>query len=183
MKTIHKSGVKEAHVCCWLHGKQCRNSHWSWICAQKGNFFPKITFNKHTYRDSQVLNIYGIQLFLPRTKEKTNAAAVRIGSRQSMPAYAQLIPLFKATVWHKYSQYRFASLLLHLPARRWPSAILRYQAHLGKDMFMLAKSFISLILNEDNFSGFNSLGKRSISLRAYFKFKIWNSLCAWDFHM
>ena len=63
---------------------------------QKGNFFPKIPFNKHTYRDSQVLNIYGIQLFLPRTKEKTNAAAVRIGSWQPMPAHAQLIPLFKA---------------------------------------------------------------------------------------
>ena len=55
----------------------------------KGNFFPKLTFNKHTYHDSQVLKIYGIQLFLPRTKEKTNAAAVSIGSQQSMPIHAQ----------------------------------------------------------------------------------------------
>ena len=66
------------------------------IMPKIGNFFPKITFNKHTYRDSQVLNIYGIQLFLPRIKEKTNTAAIRIGSRQSMPAHVQLIPLFKA---------------------------------------------------------------------------------------
>ena len=36
----------------------------------KGIFFPKITYNKHTYHDSRVLKIYGIQLFLPRTKIK-----------------------------------------------------------------------------------------------------------------
>ena len=49
------------------------------------NFFSKITFNEHTNCDSRVLKIYGIQLFLPCTKEKTHAAAICIGSQQSMP--------------------------------------------------------------------------------------------------
>ena len=38
--------------------------------AVEGNFCLKITFNNHTCRDSRVLKIYGIQLFLPHTKIK-----------------------------------------------------------------------------------------------------------------
>ena len=36
-------------------------------------------FNKHTYRDSRALKIYGIQLFLPRTKIK-DARSCRVTS-------------------------------------------------------------------------------------------------------
>ena len=45
-------------------------------------FSPTITFNKHTFRDSQVLMVYGDQLSLPRTKIK---AAQPLGQRAQLP--------------------------------------------------------------------------------------------------
>ena len=44
-----------------------RSSH---ACDLQRIFFTKISFNKRTYRDSRVLKIYGMQVFLPRTKIK-----------------------------------------------------------------------------------------------------------------
>ena len=87
------------------------------------------------FRDSQVLNIYGIQLFLPRTKEKTNAAAVRIGSRQSMPAHAQLIPLFFGS--HLpclicIGQLSFFAFLLTSPTLLLPFCCLRMPSSRGE---------------------------------------------------
>ena len=83
--TTSMVGLKNSHIHKHLT-QNCEPQRYSWgtqkkkntsqcccfccVKSHKGNFVPKITFNKHSYCDSRVLKIYSIQLFLPCTKTK-----------------------------------------------------------------------------------------------------------------